>query len=117
MNWLNNIFFSLFTEEGREQFMLREQNRKAAADFFYRGNTHFQLRQLEDALYEFTRTIELNPKFTGAYINRGNVYFHMKNLEDALKDYDKAIELGAHVSGLYFNRACLYDLRGQYDLA
>ena len=42
---------------------------------------------------DFTKAIELDPKYAEAYANRGLVYANLKEMDKAVDDWHKAIEL------------------------
>ena len=48
---------------------------------------------MEEALKDYTKAIELGPRFHGAYKYRGTVNKELGNIEEAIKDWEKAIEL------------------------
>ena len=60
-----------------------------------RGVAYFQLGQHNQAIADFNKSIELNPKFAMAYFGRGAANVSIGNKEDAKKDLFKAIELDA----------------------
>ncbi len=53
---------------------------------------------LTQALADFDRAINLNPKFALAYINRGNTYIQKKDKVNACSDWKKACENGTCTS-------------------
>jgi tetratricopeptide (TPR) repeat protein len=53
---------------------------------------------------DYTKSIELNPKYAEAYINRGNILNSEKRYDDAIRDFNKAIELRPDFPNSYFNR-------------
>lgn len=61
--------------------------------------------QLEDALKDLDRAIELDPHQVAAWFNRGTVYLRMGRPEEAVRDLDRAVELAPELPGPYFNRA------------
>ncbi len=67
--------------------------RDLAATYSNRGLIYAGNGELEQALADQNRAIEILPTMPQAYINRGNVYHHMKRYEDALADYRRAIAL------------------------
>ncbi|MBK8539507.1 MAG: tetratricopeptide repeat protein [Ardenticatenia bacterium] len=42
---------------------------------------------------DYSRAIELDPKYACAYCNRGDAYAKLGEYQRALKDYSRAIEL------------------------
>src|SRR5271169_4806997 len=60
--------------------------------------------RLDEAIADFNKVIELDPKYDKAYNDRGNTYL-LKNLPDrAIADFDKAITLNPKNAHAYFNR-------------
>lgn len=49
--------------------------------------------QIESAIKDFDKAIELDPSLAEAYYDRGLAYSELNQYEKAIKDYDKAIEL------------------------
>jgi tetratricopeptide (TPR) repeat protein len=78
------------------------------------GHVHRQGQLLDQAVDDYTRAIERDPKMVEAYVNRGYVYNDMQNAEAALQDFDKALalqpkngiaQLGRSFSNLEMRRA------------
>jgi len=67
--------------------------RDQAATYSNRGIIHAKMDELEKALQDHNRAIEIKPDLNQAYINRGNVYFHLRRYEEALLEYQTAIEM------------------------
>jgi tetratricopeptide (TPR) repeat protein len=69
--------------------------------------------ELNPALSDFDRAIELDPRLVAAYVNRGSVKVATYNLEAALVDFDRAIELDPSIADVYQNRGIAYLLLGR----
>ncbi|MBI1921769.1 MAG: tetratricopeptide repeat protein [Geobacter sp.] len=82
-----------------------------------RGTAYRDKGQLDPAIADYTRAIELDPKYAHAYNNRGNAYNDKGQLDPAIADYTRAIELDPKFVTAYNNRGCAYYGRGQYDQA
>jgi tetratricopeptide (TPR) repeat protein len=83
-----------------------------------RGAQYLEKGQYDQAITEFTKAIELDPKFAWAYNNRGNAYAQGKGqLDQAISDFTKAIELDPKLAKAYNNRGGAYGDKGQYDQA
>ena len=53
----------------------------------------YELKQHKEAIADYDKAIELNPKDAQAYNNRGVAKKMLKQYKEAIADYDKAIEL------------------------
>jgi tetratricopeptide (TPR) repeat protein len=56
------------------------------------------------AVDDYTKSIELNPKYQLAYHNRANAKRMLGDYTGAIKDCDKALELGNEYAGVYYIR-------------
>jgi len=74
---------------------------------------------LNGALTDFSKVIEMTGDDYKAYANRGSVFLSLNQLDKAIADYDRAIELNAGLAELYANRGYARqnsgDLRGALD--
>jgi len=73
--------------------------------------------QLNLAMADFNKAIELNPQNETAYANRGIIYGSMSQKDLAIADYNKAIELNPQNPANYIIRGITYESKHQYDLA
>lgn len=64
------------------------------AAYYNRGLTHAFKGQLDKAISDFSKAIELNPRFALAYKGRGAVYIELGNKEKACSDWKRACKLG-----------------------
>jgi tetratricopeptide (TPR) repeat protein len=89
------------------------------SDFAYihRGYLNNSLGRTEQAMDDFTKTIELNPGYAEAYNNRGIIYNSQGEYEKAIVDYTKAIELKPKIAEAYNNRGLAYGYMGMHDKA
>ena len=75
-----------------------------AEDYFERGNAKLHKGDLDGALADYDKAIELNPDYVVAYNNRGFTKSKKGDLDGALADCDKAIELNPDYAVAYNNR-------------
>ena len=62
--------------------------------YFNRGNTYAKSKQLDKAIADYNKAIELDSRFKEAYYNRGLVYLYNNDKTSAYGDLSKAGELG-----------------------
>ena len=83
-----------------------------AQEYYNRGNIYGKQGNLTQAISDYTKAIEINPKYTEAYYNRGNTYEKQGNLTQAISDYTKAIEINPKYTAAYCNRGNAYQTQG-----
>jgi tetratricopeptide (TPR) repeat protein len=66
------------------------------------------------SLQDYTKAIELNPKFADAYYNRGLLRFNNRRDDGAIRDFTKAIELKPRLTPAYSKRALARKNKGDY---
>jgi tetratricopeptide (TPR) repeat protein len=72
--------------ESRDQFHLN------------RGVTSHDKGQLDQAISDFTKALEINPRLAEAYYNRGIVYSEKGQLDQAISDFTKALEINPRLA-------------------
>ena len=85
--------------------------------YFNRGRDRYAKKDLEGAIQEFSRAIELKTNYADAYNNRGNAYQKQGNLERAIQDFSRAIELDPNHAYAYNNRGNAYQKQGNLEKA
>jgi tetratricopeptide (TPR) repeat protein len=76
----------------------KKEERYSFNDLYFKGLSELGKNNYEEAINNFTKAIELDPKDASVYNNRGNAYANLNKYEEALNDYNKAIELDPKVS-------------------
>ena len=82
-----------------------------------RGISYKEKGELDRALKDFDKAIELNPDFAEAYNNRGVAYGIKGQVDEAIEDFNKAIGLNSAFADAYCNRGNAYLLKGEIDKA
>ena len=82
-----------------------------------RGVLYDEMSDYINALSDYTKAIQLNPKYDKAFNNRGNLYMKSNKSAEALKDYSFSISLRPDFYGAYKNRGNLYASINLYDSA
>ena len=80
--------------EGMEKEAMSALNRaiekfaRHALAYERRGYINFQLRNFDDALYDFTKSIDINPNNAEPYWGRANTKLKLGDLEGAVQDFE-----------------------------
>ncbi len=88
-----------------------------ALSFFREGNYSLKLQQYNNAIENYTRAIDIEPKFVLAYYNRGVTSNLLGNNNDAITDYTRVIEIDPSYALAYMNRGNIYDSLHQHGEA
>ena len=64
--------------------------------YFYRGQSNYELNNLQKSLDDITNAIKLNPKADHYYAKRGIINFDLDNYQDSLEDFDSPECVGLH---------------------
>ncbi len=73
--------------------------------------------QYDEAITEFAKALEANPRDAEAYNSQGSTYTLKGQYDQALADFNKALELNPKYAKAYYNRALAYYYKGRYDEA
>src|SRR5262249_56325737 len=76
-----------------------------------------QKGELDKALAEANRAVELNPSEPYTLDTRSWIYIAQRKPDLALSDLDKALSLDPELAGAYFDRGRAYELKGERDKA
>jgi tetratricopeptide (TPR) repeat protein len=82
-----------------------------------RGFAYCQIGQYDQAILDFSKAIEINPRLAHAYNNRGAAYLYKAQYDRAILDLSKAIEINPRLAHAYNNRGWAYIKMWQYDQA
>lgn len=84
---------------------------------FILGKILFDKSDFDNALYHYSQTVDLNPKFSEGFLNRAYTYYKLNDFENAIADYEKVHELNPGSSIPFVNIGFIYGLIGKNDLA
>lgn len=78
-----------------------------AVELYYSGIEKSTMRDYAGAVADFSKAIQLNPKFAEAYFERGktNIWGNGVSFQEGILDFNKAIELNPTFSEAYLERA------------
>jgi tetratricopeptide (TPR) repeat protein len=87
----------------------------AVGAFFDRGVVYMDHDELESALADFNRAIELNPGVAKYYTFRGMVLNRMDKPKDAIENFNTAIDLDPNDPMAFLNRGNAWKQRGSFE--
>jgi tetratricopeptide (TPR) repeat protein len=82
-----------------------------------RGLAYEEKGQCDEAISNYTKALEINPRDAEAYYNRGIVYNRKSQYDEAISDFSKALKINPRYGDAYHGRGGIYTKRGQYDEA
>ena len=75
--------------------MTKEVNKECAETYYNRGLAHSKKGELELAIADYTKAIELKPDYADAYYSRGGAFLRLGEREKAEADLATARNMGA----------------------
>jgi len=88
-----------------------------AGAHYNRGTVYSNLGNYGQAIRDFDKAIDLNPRVDWTYYNRGVAYTKLRNDRQAIRDFDKAIDLNPNFADAYFVRGLLHSTLGNHRQA
>ena len=82
------------------------------AVYLQRGDSSFARGELDAAVVEYGKVIELNPTLADTYLSRGRVYNNKGWYDLAIADFTKAAELDPKDSTIFANRGQAWERKG-----
>ena len=80
--------------------------------FYNRGLAYMREKKYEDAIGDFSRTVQLSPKVAQAYYNRALSYYALEKYPEAMADLDHAISLNAKDASAHYVRGLIFERQG-----
>jgi tetratricopeptide (TPR) repeat protein len=96
---------------------LLAHNPDNATDYNNRGLVYFQCGQLDQAIADYNRALELNPNLASVYNNRANYYAAQGDLLKAIADYEMALDLNPGNTRAWINQGITLRDLGLYHQA
>jgi tetratricopeptide (TPR) repeat protein len=87
--------------------------------YFYRGVVYQAMENFDEAMIDYTKAIQLNPKMVDAYYNKAKITLSRKDIENpdinkAISDLEKALNLDEKFIDALFAMAAAYKKLGDY---
>ncbi len=90
---------------------------QTAEEYLSNGNDDFKLGNFDQAIFEYTKAIDINPNLAKAYNNRGVAYAQEGSLSRAIADFTMAIADNLRDAEAYNNRGHAYAEQGNLSQA
>lgn len=97
--------------------VIKQKVKVKTAIYLFKGISNANKGQYKQAIKDYNKAIEINPKYAEAYYNMGNIYAINSHYDRAISNYNKAIEINQKFYIAYVNRGNAYSNRGQCDRA
>jgi len=82
-----------------------------------KGDDLVQRKEINKAIEEYTKAIEINPEDAYGYLKRGIAYGLLQKHRKAIHDLDKAIQINSNFVEAYYNRGAAYGMLGEHNRA
>jgi len=103
---------------GRAPAPTTEPKAEMDADAYIARGESYKTKGLNDqAIAEYNKAIEIDPKYAKAYFYRGNAYGSKDLYDKSISDFTKAIEIDPKYARAYFYRGGVYSSKDLYDKA
>lgn len=99
----------LVKEKGMEEEAMESLNRaidkfeRHALAYERRGYINFRLRNFDDAMYDFTKSIDINPNIPEPYWGRANTKIKKQDVKGAIADLEQAISKSIPHQEIYWS--------------
>ncbi len=90
---------------------------KSAEFYVNQGVDHLQNGRYDQAIADYTKALEKDPRLVEAYTNRGLAHEAKGQLDQAIADYTKALGINPQEASAYVSRGYAYHAKGQYKRA
>ena len=88
-----------------------------ARPYLNRGSANSERGDLDKAISDYSRALELDPGYEEAYDGLGTAYYRKGDLDRAFSNYNKAISVNAYYAPAYLHRGLIRDLKGDFEPA
>ena len=90
--------------------------------YFYRAAANQALEKYDEAMLDYTKTLQINDRMTDAYYNRAKITLSRKDINNpdikqAVKDLEKALEQDENFLDALFAMAAAHKKLGNYKTA
>jgi tetratricopeptide (TPR) repeat protein len=105
------VFFLIFG------FLTCSSKEKQAEKHFKDGFGYQNEGNLDKAIEEYKKAIELNPNYLQAHMNLGAVYIQQKKYDQAIEEFNTVVKLNYYYGTAHYNLGYVYLLKGEKEKA
>ncbi|MEA1884887.1 MAG: tetratricopeptide repeat protein [Thermotogota bacterium] len=119
-HFYNGLFFKKTGDFGKAETELRKSAAMNLANpmvTFELGQLLFELDDLDNALEQFTNTLERDKRFTPAYVACGDIFHRASDYNAAMGFYQKAIEIAPAFVPPYIRLGVIYNKKQNFGKA
>src|SRR4051812_46427930 len=91
------------------------QTLRKAEDYYQRGLVRYEKGDVEGAIADYSKAIEMYPKYASAYNSRAAARKTKGDIDGAIADYNKAIELSPEIALPYYYRGFIFLEKQDFD--
>lgn len=81
----------------------------SAMEYFEQGNYDYDTGDCQQAIVDYSKSIELNPSYPEAFNNRAYTYMRLRQYDKALSDLNDALALNPNYIQAHMNRGDIYN--------
>ena len=108
---------ALFPHFTDAQALLQKVGNKNYKYYYSQGEKFFKEGNLETALANYRKAIDLNPKFAWSHLGLGKTLHRQEKVEEAIASYQKAISLNPNIPDFYHWQGELLTKHGKLEEA
>ncbi len=116
MKW-GDVFKSFLVFSLIFGFLTCTSKEKQAEKHFKKGFEYQNQGNLDEALQEYEKALQLNPDYTQVYTNLGAVYLGKQDYDQAILQFKKVIELNYFDKKAHYNLGLAYLYKGDVEKA
>jgi len=105
------VFFLIFG------FLTCSSKEKQAEKHFKDGFEYQNQGDLDKAIEEYKKAIELNPNYLQAHMNLGAAYIGQKKYDQAIEEFNAVVKLNYYYGTAHYNLGYVYLLKGVKEKA